>query len=110
MADSGGSDECALGHNAGSLLSRDTGDRGALSPLAKLNQKLNYAPTEARRVCVNMMTSVVVSIGGMQDLGKFGIFEGGREARSVSYYHVIIGACGLVAMDRKRLSQCPALK
>lgn len=75
MTDSGGSDECALGHNAGSLLSRDTGDRGALSALAKLNQKLNYAPTEARRVCANMMTSVVVSIGGMQGLGKFGILR-----------------------------------
>ena len=77
MTDSGGSDEGALGHNASSLMSRDAGNRGALPPLAKLDQKLNDTLTEARRVWVNMMTGVVVLIGDCKTLMSSVFFEGG---------------------------------
>jgi hypothetical protein len=56
------SDESALDHHAGSLLSRDTGDRGTLQELFNLSQKLRGSHTEARNVCESMVTDVMVSI------------------------------------------------
>lgn len=60
-----GGDEGTSG-NHGSLLSRDTGDRGTLISSVKLKQKLRMVYTEALRVCVNMVTTVVVSIEGLR--------------------------------------------
>jgi hypothetical protein len=62
LSDSCGSDEGAVHDHAGSLLSHDASDRGALQWLVELRQKLRISYTEARSVCVSMMTDVVVSI------------------------------------------------
>jgi hypothetical protein len=50
------SDESALHHHGGSLLSCDTSYRGALQWLVELPQKLRISRTEVRSVCVSMMT------------------------------------------------------
>jgi hypothetical protein len=63
LSSSCGSDESALHHHAGSLLSRDASDRGALQWSVELRQKLRISHTETRSVCVSMMTDVVLSIG-----------------------------------------------
>jgi hypothetical protein len=56
-------DESTLYHDAGSLLSRDTGDRGALQELVESSQELEPIHTETRSVCESMVTDVVVPIG-----------------------------------------------
>ena len=70
MTDGSRSDEGSSRDHAGSLLPRNAGDRGALQLLALMRLKLRIARTEARRVCVNMATGVVVSIGREEVLEK----------------------------------------
>jgi hypothetical protein len=68
--------EGTLGHHARGLLSGDVGDREALKRSVQLLQKLWIDHTEARRVCVNMMTGVEVSIEVERSLMRFrSIFE-----------------------------------
>lgn len=69
------SDEGALDHHAGSLLFRDTGDRGALQWLVELSQKLITYHTEALSVCENMVTDVVVSIGCEDVVGEVALSQ-----------------------------------
>jgi hypothetical protein len=69
------SDEGALDHHAGSLLFRDTGDRGALQWLVELSQKLIAYHTEALSVCENMVTDVVVSIGCEDVVGEVALSQ-----------------------------------
>ena len=57
------SDESTLHHQTQSLLSRDTSNRGALQWSVELQHELRESLTEARSVCANMMTVVMVSIG-----------------------------------------------
>lgn len=79
-----GGDEGSSGHN-GCLLSCDTGDRGALQLSVELKQKLYMVPTEALRVCVNIMTTVVVSIGILRrSLMRFGLYFRGLHWQSLS--------------------------
>lgn len=66
MTDGRWGDESALGDHAGSLLSRNTGERRALLRLAEGYHELRGTHTEARRDCTSMMTSVKLSIEGWQ--------------------------------------------
>ncbi len=77
------SDECTSRNHAGSLLSCDTSDWGALQLLVLGYLELGISRTEARRVCVNMVTGVVVSIGLRGVLENvFGIEVEGPQRRS----------------------------
>lgn len=71
MTDGGWGDECTLDDHAGSLLSRDAGDRRALLGLAEAYHKLLNTHTEARRDCTSMMTVVRLSIERCKGRGRF---------------------------------------
>lgn len=68
-------DESTLHHDAGSLLSREAGDGGALHWLVEWFQKLRISHTEARSVCESIMTDVVVPIGWVEVLVEVAVLH-----------------------------------
>lgn len=73
-------DEGALRNHAGSLLSRDTGDCGALELLAGSSEELLVVHTEALRDWVSILTGVVVSIGYCEGVNVLRDFEAGTRS------------------------------